>query len=35
MQASYSIGYIPEEWKTENKIYIKKKQNKLPLREFI
>ena len=24
MQASYSIGYIPEEWKRENKIYIKK-----------
>ena len=24
MQASYSIGYIPEEWKRENKIYIQK-----------
>ena len=35
MQASYSIGYIPEEWKRENKIYIKKTQNKLPSREFI
>ena len=23
-QASYIIGYIPEEWKRENKIYIKK-----------
>ena len=23
MQASYSIGYIPEQWKRENKIYIK------------
>ena len=24
MQASYSIGYISEEWKRENKIYIQK-----------
>ena len=24
MQISYSIGYLPEEWKRENKIYIKK-----------
>ena len=24
MQASYNIGYIPEQWKRENEIYIKK-----------
>ena len=36
MKASYSIGYIPGEWKRENKIYIKKtRKNKLPSREFI
>ena len=26
MQASYSIGYISEEWKRENKIYIQKSE---------
>ena len=27
MQVSYSVGYIPEEWKRENKIYIKNQTN--------
>ena len=34
MQASYSIGYIPEEWKRENKIYIQKQTKQTTIKKI-